>query len=63
MTIENGKIYKGMSTNYSDIIATIEGGCVYEGTSRNYSDKKFTMNGFLTIEEFVAVWYTVNYVY
>ena len=62
-TIRDGKIYKGTSTFTSDILATVRDGKVYEGTSSFQRDVLFTMDGYLTVEEFFAVWHAVRYVY
>jgi hypothetical protein len=61
MTIRDGKIYSGTSVYTSDILATVRDGKVYKGTSVYTSDILFTIKGYLTIEEFVAVWYAVFY--
>jgi hypothetical protein len=44
-----------------DVIATIREGKVYTGNSTYSGDIRFTIDGFVTIEEFVAIWYAVNY--
>lgn len=62
-TIRDGKLYKGTSTYNSDILANIKSNKVYSKTSNYNSDVLYTFDGFLTIEEFVAVWYVFNYVY
>ena len=36
---------------------------VYKGTSLYNSDIRYTMDGHLTLPEFVAVWHAVTYVY
>ena len=61
-TIRDGKVYKGTSTYNSDILATLRDGSVYSGRSNYRSDIRFTIDGHLTLEEFVAVWYAVTYV-
>ncbi len=63
LTIKDGNIYKGDSTYSFDIIANIKDGCVYSGRSSFRSDIKFSFDGPLTVEEFVAVWYAVMYVH
>ncbi len=63
MTIRDGKIYKGTSTYSSDIISHVKDGKVYNGTSPYSSAVLFSFEGNLTIEEFVAVWHAVNYVW
>jgi hypothetical protein len=63
MTIRDGKIYKGTSSYSSDVIATIKDGKVYTGNSSYSSDIQFSINGFVTIVEFVAIWHAVNYSY
>jgi hypothetical protein len=63
MTIRDGKVYKGTSTYTSDVLATITDGKVYSGTSTYTRDIEFTINGNVTIEEFVAIWYSVKYNY
>ena len=62
-TIRDSKIYKGTSTYTSDILAHIENNKVYNEDSNYSSDILFTIKGDLTITEFVAVWWVVNYVY
>lgn len=57
------KVYKGTSKYTEDILATIRDGKVYEGTSTYRSDIRFSFDRPLTIEEFVAVWHAVFYVY
>ena len=57
------KVYKGTSTYSSDIIATIKNGKVYTGTSSYSSDIQFTIDGYVTIEEFIAIWHAVKYSY
>jgi hypothetical protein len=44
----------------SVVIAQVK---VYKGTSSYTPDIEFTIHGNLTVEEFVAVWYTVKYRY
>ena len=63
MTIKDGNIYEGDSTFSSDIMANIKDRCVYSGRSFFRSDIKFSFDGPLTVEEFVAVWYAVMYVH
>ena len=63
MTIKDGKIYKGTSTYSSDVIATIKDGKVYTGNSSYSSDIQFSIDGNVTIVEFVAIWYAVKYSY
>ena len=63
MTIKDGKIYKGTSSYSGDVIATIRSGKVYTGNSSYSGDIAFTIDGYATIEEFVAIWHTVKYVY
>ena len=36
---------------------------VYKGNSSSYGDTKFNFDGMLTKEEFVAVWFAVNYIF
>ena len=62
-TVRDGKIYKNTSVYTSDIVCTVRKDQVYKGTSPYRSDIRFSFDGFLTIEEFVAVWHTVLYVY
>jgi hypothetical protein len=62
-TLRDGKIYKGTSSFTSDILATVRDGKVYEGTSSFQRDVLFTVDGYLTVEEFFAVWHAVRYVY
>ena len=59
MTIRDGIIYKGKGVYRTDILATVKDGKVYSGTSSYDSDILFTVDGNLTLEEFVAVWYSV----
>ena len=59
--IRDNKIYKANSVYTSDIIATIRDGKVYKGTSVYTSDVLFHFDGYLTLVEFVAVWYAVMY--
>ena len=40
---------------------TVRDGDVYDGCSSYRSDIRFTLDGNLTLEEFVAVWYVVMY--
>lgn len=47
----------------SDILMTNRDGKVYNETSNYSSDILFTIDGFVTIEEFVAIWHVVNYGY
>jgi hypothetical protein len=63
MTIRDGKIYKGTSSYSSDVIATINGGKVYTGNSSYSSDIQFHIDGHVTIEEFVAIWFAVKYTF
>jgi len=55
------KVYKGTSNYNSDILATVRDGAVYDGRSSYRSDIRFTIDGPLTLGEFVAVWYSVMY--
>ena len=57
------KVYNGTSRYNSDILATLRDGAVYAGTSNYRSDIRYTMDGHLTLPEFVAVWHAVTYVY
>ena len=59
----DGKLYRGTSTYTSDILATVRDGKVYSGTSSYTSDILFTVDGYLTVEEFVAVWHAARYVW
>ena len=61
LTIRDGKVYKGTSTYNSDILATVRDGVVYDGRSTYRSDIRYTLDGHLTLEEFVAVWHAVMY--
>jgi hypothetical protein len=63
MHIANGKIYDGTSNYTSDILANINKGRVYRGTSNYTSDMQFHFDGPLTIEEFVAVYFAVKYIF
>ena len=63
LTIRDGRIYRGTSTYNQDILATIRDGKVYAGTSQYTSDIRFTFDGPLLLEEFVAVWFAVMYVW
>ena len=63
LTVRDGKVYRGTSTYTSDILATVRDGKVYKGTSMFTSDILFTLGGPLTLEEFVAVWHAVMYVW
>jgi hypothetical protein len=63
MTIKDGKIYKGTSSYSSDVIATIEDGKIYTGNSSYSSDIQFSIDGHVTITEFVAIWHAVEYTY
>jgi hypothetical protein len=63
MTIRDGKIYKGTSSYSGDIIATIRDGKVYTGSSSYSGDISFTISGYATIQEFVAIWHAVQYSY
>ena len=63
LTIRDGRIYRGTSTYSKDILATIRDGKVYAGTSQYTSDIRFTFDGPLLLEEFVAVWFAVMYVW
>jgi hypothetical protein len=63
MTIRDGKIYKGTSSYSGDIIATIRDGKVYTGSSSYSGDISFTISGYATIQEFVAIWHALQYSY
>ena len=63
MTIKDGKVYKGTSSYSGDVIATIRDGKVYTGNSSYSGDISFTIAGYVTIEEFVAIWHAVKYTY
>ena len=62
-TVRNGQVYKGHSNYQSDILCAVRGGAVYSGTSNYRSDICYTFDGHLTLEEFVAVWHVVMYVW
>ncbi len=62
-TVRDGKVYRKTSSFTSDILATVRDGKVYEGTSNFQRDVLFTVDGYLTVEEFFAVWHAVRYVY
>ena len=53
-------MYKENSSYTGDVLATIKDGKVYGGTSSYTSDIEFTIDGNHTIEEFVAVRYSVK---
>lgn len=57
------EIYRGTSTFSNDIIATIEDGKVFSGNSSRLSDIQFSIDGNVTITEFVAIWHVVKYDY
>jgi hypothetical protein len=63
LNINSGKIYKGNSSSYGDVIANIDGNKVRTGNSSSYSDARFNINGPVTLEEFVAIWFAVNYIF
>ena len=56
------RVYKGTSRYTSDVLCTVRDGKVYRGTSGYTSDIMFTLDGYLTIEEFAAVWHAVMYI-
>ena len=60
-TMRDGSLYKGRSTFRSDILATLRDNKLYRGTSSFRSDLILTLDGPLTFQEFIAVWYAVNY--
>ena len=62
-TVRSGAVYKGRSNYQSDVVCTVRGNQVYKGRSNYRSDVRFTIDGYLSIEEFVAVWHAVTYVY
>ncbi len=62
-TVRDGKVYKRTSSFTSDVIATVRSHQIYKGTSSFRSDVLFTVDGYLTVEEFFAVWHAVRYVY
>ena len=62
-SVRKDQVFKGNSPYRSDILYTIRDGKVYKGTSVYFSDIRFSFDGPLTLEEFVAVWHTVLYVY
>ena len=59
----HGALFRNpLRSNYnSDILATVRDGAVYDGRSSYRSDIRFTIDGPLTLGEFVAVWYSVMY--
>jgi hypothetical protein len=63
MTIKDGKIYKGTSNFSNDIVANINNSKIYAGRSNFGNDVQFSIEGNLTVEEFVAVWYALNFLY
>ena len=63
LNVKDGKIYKGSSNGYGDIIANVSSGKIYNGTSNSYSDISFNYQGFLTLEEFIAVWFALKYMW
>ena len=63
MNIRDGKIYIGNSNYQSDVIANVKDGKVFAGTSNYSNDIEFSIDGMVTIEEFVAIWYAVKYVF
>ena len=66
MAVSSGpevKVYRGTSTYSKDILATIRDGKVYAGNSQYTFDIRFTFDGPLLLEEFVAVWFAVMYVW
>ena len=60
MSILNGKLYKGSSMEGPNVIATIRDGLVYSGGSLYTGHILFRISDFVTIEEFVAIWFAVN---
>ena len=63
MHISDGKIYKENSSFSGDMIANIQDGRIYKEHSSFSGDILFTIHGDVTLEEFVAIWYTAKYVY
>ena len=63
MRISEGKIYKENSSFSGDMIANIQDGRIYKEHSSFSGDVLFTIHGEVTLEEFVAIWYTAKYVY
>ena len=57
------KVYKGTSSYSGDVIATIRDGKVYTGNSSYSGDISFTIDGYVTINDFVAIWHAVKYYY
>ena len=53
----------GVSSYNGDVIASIRSGKVYTGNSSYSGDIAFTIDDNATIEEFVAIWHTVKYIY
>ena len=61
--VSNGKVYKGRSSYSGDIICNISNGKIYKGSPSYSGDTKFNIDSPISIEEFVAVWFAVNYIY
>jgi hypothetical protein len=59
--MRDGALYKGKSSFSSDIIAHLKDSKVYQGTSDFSFDILYTIDGPLTFQEFIAVWFAVNY--
>ena len=61
--MRNGKLYKGNSSYSGDIILNKRDNKVYQGNSSYSGDILYRFDGPLTLPEFYAVWFVVNYIY
>ena len=61
MRVDNGRVYKGDSTSYSDQLFRIENGRIYKGDSTSYSDQLMRIEGPVTLPELVAILYAYKY--
>jgi hypothetical protein len=62
-TFSQGKIYRGSSVANKDVLATFSQGKIYRGNSVANKDILFYINGSLSSDEFVFIWYTNKYLF
>lgn len=61
--LRGDKVYRGNSTYISDVVCTIRAGRIYRGNSTYTSDILFRIDSPVTLTEFVAVYYCMNYMW
>ena len=61
--LKGDKVYRGNSSYSGDVLCHVADNKVYRGNSSYSGDILYRFDGPLTLPEFYAVWFVVNYIY